>query len=371
MTNIRHTLHSMAELSGNEKNTHNFIVEQLQSLCPTHINTMVGGYGVVAAWIYNPTLSTIAFRADIDALPILETSDIEYKSCTKGVSHKCGHDGHTTILLRLAQLIHLKRPKCNIVLIFQPEEETGQGARKILKTKILEQYNIDKIYGFHNLPHYPTGTVVMKQGTFAAASTGITITLKGRQTHAAHPEKGINPTMAVAQIIMMMNNFNLSNIATTSFTQATPIHTRIGNVAFGTSAGEAQVMYTLRAFDNNTMKQMLQQIENNINEICRQHKLKHHIEYCETFAAVENTSEIVNDIYHAALSLNMPTQWIDTPFRWSEDFAEYLKQYTGAYFGIGASIDSLELHHPNYDFNDKIIEPTAQLLYKLAVSNEQ
>ena len=362
MTHIRHQLHRMAELSGNEKHTHDFIVEHLRELCPTHLHTNVGGYGVVAAWLTTHTAPTIALRADIDALPIKEILDKDYISASDGVSHKCGHDGHSAILLRTAELIHSEKPLCNTILIFQPEEETGQGARKILDSKILEQYNINKIFGFHNLPHYPTGCVVIKHNTFAAASTGMTITLQGRPTHAAHPEKGINPTMAVAQIIMMINQecANLSD--NPQAVQATPIHIHVGNVAFGTSAGEAQVMYTLRAWNNHNMTATLLHLENEISKICLQHNLTHHIEYCEAFSAVDNTAAEVETIHRAAQKLGMPIQWIDTPFRWSEDFAEYLKHYKGAYFGIGAGTDSLELHHPQYNFNDEIIEPTARLL---------
>ena len=124
---IRHLLHSYPELSGGEEHTHNILVEYLRALNPTYLHTNVAGYGLVVAWYRSEKYSTIAFRADIDALPIDETLNVSYKSKVQGVSHKCGHDGHTAILLRLAELVSVETPNINIVLIFQAEEEIGKG----------------------------------------------------------------------------------------------------------------------------------------------------------------------------------------------------------------------------------------------------
>ena len=129
---LRHHLHQHPELSGNEANTHNTIVSFLEKLKPTKLFTKLGGYGIVAVFEKAGAKRTVAFRADIDALPIDERQDKPYSSDTKNVAHKCGHDGHTAILLRFAEKIVENPPDCNVVLIFQPEEETGKGAKKIM-----------------------------------------------------------------------------------------------------------------------------------------------------------------------------------------------------------------------------------------------
>ncbi len=366
--NIRHLLHSHPELSGSEEHTHNMLARYLQALNPTRLYTNVGGYGLVAVWYRSEQYSTIAFRADIDALPISETLVAEYRSKVEGVSHKCGHDGHSAILLRLAEVVDAERPNVNIVLIFQAEEETGKGARRILESDVLAGYNIDAIYGFHNLPRYPKGSIVLKKGTFAAASVGVAITMMGRQTHAAHPEEGINPAMAVADMISLMNNYNAAHSMLDDFQQSTLIYTRIGEVAFGTSAGDAQLMFTLRAYSNSKMSELLKYLNAQLNNVALKYGVAVSVDYREPFSAVENTDENVERLQMLASKQNKHIYVLDTPFRWSEDFAEYLVAYKGAFMGIGAGEDCMELHHPNYDFPDEVIEDAAKYLYSIALS---
>lgn len=365
---IRHLLHSHPELSGREKHTHDMLARYLQALNPTHLHLNVGGYGLVAAWYRSEVYATVAFRADIDALPISETLVADYRSVQEGVSHKCGHDGHTAILLRLAQVVEAECPNVNIVLIFQAEEETGKGAKKILESGVLDGYGIDAIYGFHNLPRYSVGSVVLKKGTFAAASVGVAITMVGRQTHAAHPEEGINPAMAVADIIRLMNDYNAAHRSVDDFQQSTLIYTRIGEVAFGTSAGDAQLMFTLRAYSNSKMSELLEYMNARLDKAAKHYGLTVSVDYCEPFSAVENTDENVDRLLMLAYRQNKQVYTLDTPFRWSEDFAEYLTHYKGAFMGIGAGEGCMELHHPAYDFPDEVIEDATMFLYSIALS---
>ena len=208
--------------------THDFIVGELRKCRPAVIYEHVGAepgnssYGVVAVWgdvaSGNHKPSAIAFRADIDALPINETLALDYCSQVPHVGHKCGHDGHTAILLRLAQLLgaraDVRTAGCqSVVMVFQPEEETGTGSKKILRSGILQQYDIHAIYGIHNLPGFLTNHVVLIRGTFAAASSGFIVRLHGRQTHASTPEKGLNPGLAVADLIKRFDAFNAGHEA--------------------------------------------------------------------------------------------------------------------------------------------------------------
>ena len=378
---IRRTLHEHPQTAGNELFAHDTIVKHLQTLHPTKVYTNVGGYGVIAVWEKRvcsgecvvdstrgqvlPTthysLPTIAFRADTDALPI---------------GHRCGHDGHTTILLRLAELVDTmfstRHTPFSVLLLWQPAEETGTGSRAVLESGILQQYNIKAFYALHNLPGYPLGTVVLCPHTFAAASTGVVYRLDGRETHASTPELGINPGLAVSEIIQRFAAFNSQfSIFNSQFRQSTLICVRLGQPAFGTSAGHAEVMFTLRAFTNDAMEQLLADANNAVDEIAASHGLTVTRSLVEPFRATENHAECVEKIKAAASLITHHSSLIikETPFRWSEDFAEYLLEFPGAMFGIGSGEQQPELHHPDYDFPDALIEPAAQLFFRLATEN--
>ena len=361
---IRHALHEHPQTAGNEQFAHDMIVRHLQGLHPTKVYTNVGGYGVIAVWqgesssnqaIKQSSIPTVAFRADIDALPI---------------GHRCGHDGHTTILLRLAELVDeefiIQHSSFNILLLWQPAEETGTGSRAVLDTGILQQYNIKAFYALHNLPGYPLGTVVLCPRTFAAASTGVVYHLDGRETHASTPELGINPGLAVAEIISKFNGFNGQS---GEFRQSTLICVKVGQPAFGTSAGHGEVMFTLRAFTNDAMEQLLADANNAVAEIAGRYGLTVSRTLVEPFHATENNPDYVEAIKAAVQFITPHSSLIikETPFRWSEDFAEYLLEFPGAMFGVGSGENHAELHHPSYDFPDDLIEPAAQLFFRLAI----
>lgn len=349
-SDIRHELHNHPGISGDEHFAHDLIVERLAAAHPDAVHTHVGGFGVIAVWGTDRSLPTIAIRGDIDALPI---------------GHRCGHDGHTTILLQVAEMIGNKElpKKHNIILIFQPEEETGTGSQKILDAGILQQYNIRAIYGFHNLPGFPLGTAILNYHTFAAASSGVIYHLVGRQTHASTPEKGINPGLAIAEIIQEFNRLNSpANASDNNFRQSTLIGIRAGEEAFGTSAGEAELMYTLRAFTNTTMHQLIADTNTIVSLTAARHQLKVQHSLIDTFRATENHSLIVEQLEEALSDAGIPYRHILTPFRWSEDFANYLVSFPGAMFGIGSGEHQPELHHPEYDFPDDLILPAAQTI---------
>ncbi len=354
---IRYQLHEHPQTAGYEQFAHDLIVKHLQSLHPDKVYTNVGGYGVIAVWGVDPAVPTVAFRADNDALPI---------------GHRCGHDGHTTILLRLAELVDAANSDVNKLLLWQPAEETGTGSRAVLETGILQLYNIKAFYALHNLPGYPLGTVVLCPRTFAAASTGVVYHLDGRETHASTPEMGLNPGMAIAEIINRFDGFNGAGAPAEhysgEFRQSTLICVRIGQPSFGTSAGHGEVMFTLRAFTNSEMERMLADANNMVAEVAERYGLTVSRSLVEPFRATENNPDCVNAIEKAANELPLNIQYQETPNRWSEDFAEYLLEFKGAMFGIGSGETHAELHHPDYDFPDDLIEPAAQLFLRLSSS---
>ena len=384
---IRHALHEHPQTAGCEEYAHDTIVKHLQRLHPDKVYTHVGGYGVIAVWqsqnsrnhaIEQSCIPTIAFRADTDALLI---------------GHRCGHDGHTTILLRLAELIDGLTPqpplleregennvsnsprltgeglgvRPNVLLLWQPAEETGTGSQAVIESGILQQYNIKAFYGLHNLPGYPLGTVVLCPHTFAAASTGVVYRLDGRETHASTPELGINPGLAVAEIINRFNEFNGANGQNGEFRQSTLICVHVGAPAFGTSAGHGEVMFTLRAFTNAEMERLLADANQAVDEIADRYGLTVSRSLVEPFHATENCPDAVRTIEKAAHDMPLKVVYKELPNRWSEDFSEYLMRWPGAMLGIGSGEEHAELHHPDYDFPDALIEHAAQLFLRLAI----
>ena len=361
---LRRQLHNHPDVSGCEVYAHNVIVDFLQALHPDELTANVGGYGVVALWkskisTFNSQLSTpktIAFRADIDALPI---------------GHRCGHDGHTAIMLRFAEIVSQSELKYNVVLIFQPEEETGKGARKIVDSGLLQKYGVCAVFGLHNLPGVAEGTVLLNAGTFAAASMGVIYKLIGRSTHASTPEKGLNPGRAAATIIERIDGLNnnadsaQNNILT--FKQTTLICCRVGEEAFGTSAGIGEVMFTLRAFTNDSMLELVSAAD----RIAKQEADRWHLELerqeREPFRATENTPSLVEQL-KTVFSPQIKVETTLQPMRWSEDFAEYLHSFPGAFFGLGSGVKQPELHNPAYVFPDSLIEKGARC-FELIMKN--
>ena len=233
IADIRRTLHEHPGVSNHEEFAHDLIISELAQLKPTRVHDHVGGYGVVAVWGEKPSAPTVAFRADNDALPI---------------GHRCGHDGHTSILLRLARLVDANPPKDgNVLLLWQPAEETGEGSQRVIDSGILQQYNIKAMFGLHNLPGFDEGCTVLAHRTFAAASTGVVYHFEGRETHASTPELGVNPGLAVAALIERILAMN-SHRSIDDFRQATLICVELGQPAFGTSAGSAGTLPLVGGF---------------------------------------------------------------------------------------------------------------------------
>ncbi len=342
---IRQQLHDHPDVSGCERYAHDLVMRELQQLSPDECYDHVGGYGVVAYWRSKyPDAKTIAFRADMDALPI---------------GHRCGHDGHTTIMLRFAERVaSCSERRYNILIIFQPEEETGLGAQKILDSGLLQRHDVQAVFGLHNLPGVPLGTVVLNPGTFAAASTGVIYKLQGRETHASTPEKGLNPGLAIAEIIQRFDKLSNHSESLSEFRQSTLICSRVGEPAFGTSAGAGEVMFTLRAYTNATMTELEGTADAIVEEVAKREHLQLRMERREPFRAVENTPALVEQTASLFESY-MPIVMTTTPFRWSEDFADYLRLFPGVFFGIGCGLNHAELHHPDYEFPDALTVPAS------------
>ncbi|MFO8067039.1 MAG: amidohydrolase [Bacteroidales bacterium] len=363
---LRKHLHKHPELSGREKLTAKTLHEHLSLAGADEIITGIGGHGIAGIYDSKHSGPTVLIRADMDALPIQESNNFDYKSEKEGVAHLCGHDGHSAILTGLAYLLKEEKPaKGRVVLLFQPSEETGEGAALVINDKKFSKIKPDYSFALHNLPGFDKGTIYTKEGSFASASTGIIVKLKGLSSHAAHPEDGNNPDITMAHLVLGLNKLVSDKSKFKDFTLLTVIHTKLGERAFGTTPGNAVVMATLRTYLNDDMVVLKKEAEDLIKKICKEHEIKYDISYVEEFPATVNDSECTNFVMKSASELNITTKTLAAPFRWSEDFGHFTQQGKGVLFGIGSGVNHPQLHNEDYDFPDEIIEPALLTFEKI------
>ncbi len=353
---LRHQLHQYPDLSGDEAATAKRIISFLENYHPDQVLTGLGGNGIAAIFKGKEEGPTVMFRSELDALPIQETNDIDYRSRQNGISHKCGHDGHMSMVAGIAPLIN-EHPLQHgtIILLFQPAEESGQGASWLLKDQRFTALKPDYIFGLHNVPGYPLGQVLSTPDVFAAASKGMINRFKGKPSHAAHPEGGINPAFAISEIVNELNQFTNDPTLFRDFVLATIIHLNVGEVAFGTSPGEGALMLTLRSFRDDDMEVLRSGIERIIDAKAKHHQLKFNWQFTEEFPVTNNTTETYNLVKDASLNADLNFKEIQTPFRWSEDFGNYSKLAKTGFWGLGSGIHQPQLHHEHFDFPDELI----------------
>ncbi len=358
LISLRHKLHRHAELSNHEQETASIIKDFINGFKPDTLFEGIGGHGLIFKFTgSDQTALNIGFRADMDALPIDETIKLPYASKTAGVSHKCGHDGHSVMVAGLAKFLsHRQTLKNTIYLIFQPAEETGEGAKAIstfLKSKGIK---LDYLFGLHNLPGFKLGEVICRKGTFAAASTGMVITLRGQTSHAGEPENGISPAIAFANIITDLTNLSAQHDVFEKLVLLTVVQASLGEIAFGITPGYAEIRVTLRAIKDNDLEKLKLLAEEMVYHQAGMNELLCEVHYTESFPSTENKEEILNVMQKSAHAVALDFSLIETPFRWSEDFGHYKKITTSGFFGLGAGMDCATLHNEAYNFPDQIIK---------------
>lgn len=363
-TNYRRQLHQKPELSGKEAQTASQLKTWLAPFAPSALLEGVGGAGFCAIFDSQVAGPTILIRAELDALPISESTEIPHASKQAGISHKCGHDGHMAILIGLASRLHASPPdRGKVILLFQPAEETGAGAALVLADPRFVALKPDVVYALHNLPGHPLGEVIWRDGAFAAASAGLVIALDGHTSHASEPELGQNPAPAFATLLAELPA--LAKAFAPTFGLITVVGCELGGQNFGISAGSGRLACTLRAFTQTHFEELKKAALALIEKTAKQHQLKWSHSWHETFEAVENLPECNQRVVAAAQKLQMPSRRAEAPFRWSEDFGRFTQQYAGCLFGLGAGVDCPPLHHPDYDFPDELIETGSKLFYEI------
>jgi amidohydrolase len=372
---LRHEIHQHPELSDFEAQTALRIIKFMEPYHPDKMITEIGGHGVAVVFKGEKKGPSVLFRCELDGLPIDDLIDKSYRSQTPGVGHKCGHDGHMAILAGLADIFSGNRPEAGeVILMFQPAEENGQGAYRVVNDKRFKQLNVDYAFALHNLPGYEKGTIVLGEKNFASASKGVIIKLTGKTSHAGEPENGNSPAIAMADIVKELTFLPQKENVFNDFTLVTVIHARLGEVAFGTTPGYAEIMATLRSYTNSDMEILTQYAEKIAEKHAQNSHLKYEISYVEEFPATANNTNLVKQLYQVAKANQIPVELLEKPFRWSEDFAHFTLQFPGVLFGLGSGVTQPQLHNPDYDFPDDIIETGVKMfygIYQQIIKNEQ
>ena len=356
LTKFRRELHQYPELSGKEIKTAQKILYALKDMKPSKIIDKMGGHGLAAIFDSQEKGPTLLFRAELDALPIQEKNNLSWISKLPGVSHTCGHDGHMTMLLALGRIISRNPIKCGkVVLIFQPSEENGQGARAVVSDPRYEQIKPDLAFAIHIEPGRPFGYVSTRPGLMNCASLGLKITLHGKTAHAADPDDGISPSHAVAEFIQKISEFNHGDELNNNFRLTTVTHVQIGEQTFGISPGDASIFVTLRTSNDDSLSQLDKDVRGLVSNISKQFKLTFDFEIFDHFAASINDKEAHDIAVNAMKSLNINYGSIGVPMRASEDFGIFGKQSKAAMLCLGPGENYAALHNPDYDFNDDLI----------------
>lgn len=356
LTALRHKLHATAEVSGSEKKTSALIKDFLKSTSPNSIQTRVGGYGIFATYEGKTQGPHILIRCELDALPIPDVNEVEYRSKTDGVGHKCGHDGHMSIACGVARTLSENGLLAGkVTVLFQPAEETGEGARRVLDNAKFQQLSLDYCFALHNLPGFKKHQIVVRENVFSAASTGLIVNFSGSTAHAAHPEQGKSPALAVAQTIQAFSTVPQFYSPLEEAAKVTVIHANLGEHSFGTSPGEGTVMATLRTYDDALLEKLKEKCVQIADRTAETYELSVGYEWVEPFPSTVNNLEAVEVVQSAARELDYNTHPKESPFSWSEDFGHFTKQIDGAMFGLGVGKEHPALHAENYDFPDEVI----------------
>ena len=369
MVTLRRTLHQYPELSEEEEQTSQKICEYLKDL-GVSFKCNVARCGVVAEIPGPRKAPYILLRADIDALPIQEETNLEFSSTHAGVMHACGHDGHTAMLLGAAELLSQEKAlPAPVRLLFQPAEEKGIGARAMIAEGVLQ--NAGMIFGGHLDRHYQPGTIIVTNGPVNASADTFTIEIMGQGAHGARPQESVDAVVVGSLMVMALQ--------TIVSREVDPSHPSVVSVGFfqaGTApnviAGQARLKGTIRAQHKDVREHLLAAVRRIAESIAQLHGAKVNLEFSK------GTPPVINDPQMASLAREAAIQTVGEenvfPLRTAnmggEDFSYYLETIPGAYVRFGGQVkgrESYPAHSSKYDFDEQALAIGAGYYYHLAV----
>ena len=371
MNQWRHYIHENPEIAYEEHNTSDFIATKLTEF-NIEIHCGRGGTGIVGV-IHGKdngaSKRSLGIRADIDALPMTEKTNLSYSSKNDGKMHACGHDGHTTMLLGAAKyLAETKNFLGTVYCIFQPAEEGGNaGAKSMIKDGLFSKFNIDSVWGIHNWPGVPVGQAVIHEGFAMAGGDIIVITIEGKGGHAAQPQFSNDPMVSAGLTITALQSCISRQL--NPFDQSVLSLTKIeGGSAFNVIPDKVTIGGTLRSTNTDTRNDMLEKIKHAAQGACSVNNCSVNIEIRPGYPSTINDKKsaiFASSVFENSFGMNSVNKE-EKPTMTSEDFSYMLQEKPGAYIWLGAGEKSEKLHSAHYDFNDELLPIGAEYWASLA-----
>lgn len=364
MVEWRRHLHRHPELSFHETETIRFIVDKLHEF-GVEVKTGVGGGGIVGTIRGGNPGKTIALRADFDALPIQEETDVPYKSSVPGVMHACGHDGHTATLLGVAKILSRHRDEFagNVVLLHQHAEECPPGgAQAMIEDGCLD--GVDAVFGAHLWSKIPYGTIGYRKGYFMAAADSITIKIQGCGGHGSAPHQAVDSIVIASQIVNQ-----LQMLVSREIDPQKAAVISIGKFHAGTAANaiadSALLEGTVRTFDEDVRDLIEREIGHVVRNVCRAFHADGQVNYDRGYPAVYNHEKetafferVIEKTFGKEAAAVLPPQM------GAEDFAYYLQKKPGMFFLSGAENSEIGAdyphHHPKFNFDERVMLVTGK-----------
>jgi len=354
----RQDLHRHPELRYQEHRTAATVAETLRGLGADEVVTGLGRTGVVAVirGAKGDSGKVVALRADMDALPIEEANDLPYRSQTPGVMHACGHDGHTAMLLGAARyLAETRNFAGTAVLVFQPAEEGGAGAKAMIEDGLLERFGIQEVYGMHNMPGLPVGDFAIRPGPIMAAADRIRIEIEGLGGHAAKPHQCVDTVLVGAAIVQALQSIASRNVDPLESAVVSITQFQAGN-AGNVIPQTAELIGTARALTPEIRDLVESRMGRIVEQVAAAYGAKARLHYTRDYPVTTNhpseTAIAVGVAGEVSGGSRVDAQ--APPVMGAEDFSFMLEKRPGAFIFIGNG-DSANLHHPSYDFNDEVI----------------
>lgn len=367
MIAFRRALHSFPELSLEEEQTAKQIASKLDELnIPYRMN--VGGYGIVADLRSEVEGPTIALRADMDALPIEEETNLPYASTRKGIMHACGHDAHTAILLGAIELLQREKLNGHVRFIFQGAEELNLGAKAMIEAGVLDK--VDEIYGLHNLPTLSAGKLATCAGSMMGSVDRIDIRIEGKGAHGAIPNEGVDPILCASAIVMA-----LQSIVSRELSPFDPAVITIGSIKAGDANNVipqyATLSGTVRTFNPFIQKTMKNRIERIMQNIADSYRCSAQLTYTEQVPVLvndEQSASVVNEVIDKVIGSEHRIE--AAPTLAGEDFSLYLEKIPGCFFWLGSGSEqraheAYGLHHPKFTLDESCLPIGAVVLAQI------
>jgi hippurate hydrolase len=367
ITAWRHDIHAHPELRYDVHRTAALVVEKLKSFGCDEVVPGIGQTGVVGVIRGRKDGKVIGLRADMDALPLEEETNLPYKSTVPGKMHACGHDGHTAMLLGAAKyLAETRNFAGTAVVIFQPAEEGGAGALAMIRDGLISRFAIQEVYGMHNYPGLPLGQFGIRSGAMMASADHITIDIEGKGGHAARPHLSIDTILVGAQIINQLQSIVARNVDPLEAAVVSVCMFQAGHTD-NVIPQHAKLRGTARALTDHVRQTLQKRVPEIVEGTAELYGAKAEITYTNGYPVLvnhdRNTDFAASVAREIAGSNKVATNF--PPVMGAEDFAFMLEERPGAFIFVGNG-DSAGLHHPAYNFNDETIPVGTSYWVRLA-----